>query len=1283
MNARLDPLQLRQLQHANRSSGYRLRAYAAILCLTLFFLFYVSLAAWMTFVTYRLLSGVAAGGTGAVAAFFAALPAGFISLFLWKALFFLRRDKKLPGVEIKAQDQPEFFAMLHELADQVGAPRVHRVFISDQVNAFVFYDLSILNLIFPTRKNLTVGLGLVNSLNRSEFIAVLAHEFGHFGQGFMAVGRWVELGSQIAGHIVATRDFLDRALQHLSHSDIRLAWIGWGMQIILWAIRSVVETAFKCVMWAQLALSREMEFQADRVAVSVAGSDAIVQALYRLSSADSDWRATVQFLNRQLAYGRVVRDPYVIQSRLAEHMCMLTGDPNRGQSPRATQDRVFEVRLAEPPRMWSTHPANTDREVNAKRVYLPLEADSRSAWTCFRDPEYLRVQIGKYLIKDIPFRSPPTELSDDEALKLLDEEVLIPIHDPKYRGVYVERRVAQSAVAPEHLVASLSTIENPTEALSGLYTDALHDSVMLRRNLSEELALLESLRLGFAEAPAGTIRHRGQTLRPSQLDDVVERVKRECDEVAGQIEQHDKQCRAVHQNLAEQIGSGWPVYYKSLIGLVHYADHAQADVIDAAGALANQLAYRTASGRLARKDRRHLIMAAVQLHQALQNIERNVAEVSLPPAVLEELKLESWRCAFNPYELAKPIDANLHQWMPVIDSWCTPMVQALGRLLKASVNELLRTEALIEKIAIEHIHTQGSPDSADQIPAPPTPAAIPAAYPRLLKGKDRARVRKLDWMSRFLIGDGLVPAWARLGCAASIVAAVLSAGVFLGRETVVIYNGLAANVAVTINGKTVDLGPNQYRRMDLGTLTHSVIETRSDTGELIERFEPDTGRGFATYVYNVSSAWPLVHWTAVYGSATQVPHRDLGSPQWSLATTDFVFEQPPASVSTKSGSATRTVMESAPFARPDQLTRFIPTVEQQQAMTRAHCIWDAPQSRHLMVWFQVADSLEFLDEVVNERLGTHPLDVPALRYKMDRLPESEQLAFIEKLGEQQHVDRENPDFVYLRLRAKQAGPEVDREFVAASKKWPSHVWLKNAAGLTLVRMSEFVKAEETMESLVAQRCVLTDAAALESARLHRFIARKPEAANIEPVDAIPLTLYRHIEQNNAAIQGTPLQGYYWMVSGDLQGAWQLAESTKLQDLSILTSLSVGADPAWAGQSLAIKPNDIQHEKNRYYLAAAAAARGMPFEPYLIFDEGSSPQLSTQFISKLRTQLKRSPAEVVQGLTTDDLNELSSMERGILITSLILYAPELAQTGRWRTDAETLLFVPERPYFGMP
>ena len=130
------------------------------------------------------------------------------------------------------EQEPRLFAFLDRLADDTGAPRPNRVFVSTRVNAAVFYDVSLLNLLFPTKKNLEIGLGLVNALNLSEFKAVLAHEFGHFAQRSMAVGRWVYVAQQVTGHLVARRDWFDELLAAIGRLDIRVIWVAWILRTI-------------------------------------------------------------------------------------------------------------------------------------------------------------------------------------------------------------------------------------------------------------------------------------------------------------------------------------------------------------------------------------------------------------------------------------------------------------------------------------------------------------------------------------------------------------------------------------------------------------------------------------------------------------------------------------------------------------------------------------------------------------------------------------------------------------------------------------------------------------------------------------------------------------------------------------------------------------------------------------------------------------------------------------------------------------------------------------------
>ena len=180
----------------------------------------------------------------------------------------------------------------------------------------MFYDLSIINLVFPSKKNLEIGLGLVNVLNLGELRSVLAHEFGHFAQRAMAVGRWVYIAQQIAGNLVARRDKLDDFLNSWSRVDFRIAWVAWILSVIVWSIRSLVDSAFSVVVLVQRALSREMEMQADLVAVSLTGSDALIHALHRLQAADDSWDRAVNFAFEEKAKEKIAPDVFALQSHI-------------------------------------------------------------------------------------------------------------------------------------------------------------------------------------------------------------------------------------------------------------------------------------------------------------------------------------------------------------------------------------------------------------------------------------------------------------------------------------------------------------------------------------------------------------------------------------------------------------------------------------------------------------------------------------------------------------------------------------------------------------------------------------------------------------------------------------------------------------------------------------------------------------------------------------------------------------------------------------------------------
>ncbi|HKE94359.1 MAG TPA: M48 family metallopeptidase, partial [Povalibacter sp.] len=470
---------------------YRIHAWLAMGGLALFVVLYLALAVWFSWTSYRLILG-AIHGRDPLWGCIAGASSAFLAVFMWKALFFVQHRYTIDDIEVTAAEQPQLFAFINRLADEAGAPRAHRVFLSPRVNAAVFYDLSILNLLFPSRKNLEIGLGLVNAISLGELKAVLAHEFGHFAQRSMAVGRWVYIAQQIAGHIISRRDALDEFLRGLSRVDVRIAWVGWLLSVIVWSIRSLMETVFRVVVLAQRALSREMELQADLVAVSLTGSDALIQALQRLHVADEAWSYTLAFANSEARAKRSVSDLFAVQQHITTRLREVFDDPRYGEADPvptqgAAEHRVFKV-AAQPPRMWSTHPANSERENNAKRRYIAAAIDQRSAWQLFDDVAELKKQVSVHVFRSIE-DAEPVPLQD--SLAKVDEQYGRAYYDRAYRGAYLGRALTRHARDVADLYGPPLRSDYIAAEMAAIYPQTLVQDLERLRAIEDEQRTLQ------------------------------------------------------------------------------------------------------------------------------------------------------------------------------------------------------------------------------------------------------------------------------------------------------------------------------------------------------------------------------------------------------------------------------------------------------------------------------------------------------------------------------------------------------------------------------------------------------------------------------------------------------------------------------------------------------------------------------------------------------------------------------------------------------------------------
>ncbi len=1232
------------------TAQYKRHAWLAMASLCLFAALYMALAGWFVYKAYRMFSGVVTGGDGAFLGVVFGLPAAFLAVFMLKALFFVKHSGTVTDLEITPAQQPRLFEFLYRLADEAGAPRPHRVFISPRVNASVFYDLSLINLLFASRKNLEIGLGLVSVLDLGQLKAVLAHEFGHFAQRTMAVGRWVYIAQQIADHIVSKRDALDRVLHGITRIDLRVAWIGWLLQLIVWSIRSLLEQLFRVVMMAQRALSREMEMQADLVSVSLTGSDALIDALHVAQAADEAWDQAIAFVNREHRKGHLTVDLFAVQTRLIDHLRRLFADADFGRTPASTgeRQRVFRAELAQPPRMWLTHPPNHEREENAKRVYLSAPADPRSAWTLFEAPEALRCEVTRRMFKD----SEATPWTIDQTLAALDTEFAIESLHARYRGVYLGRSPVRAAATASELIDA-GAAGSPAD-LERLYPESLTRDLEQLRNLLNEIRMLEHVRDGRMTATGGIVRYRDTEVRRRDLPATIARLKGEASALEQQVALHDRHCRSVHRAAAAALGGGWDTYHAGLLETLHYADHALADLQDAQRFLANEFAIVTADGRISKAEWQRLLRAADVVYTPLAQMFEQRLAVQPGATLLSRMEVQSFTELLEEFTLGPPTKENISGWLNVIDGWITVACHALGGLRYAALEQLLETETRVARATIDGVVLDAAPE----------PAKVPAAYPRLLPGTERKQQTRLDWWGRFQTADGVVPGAARLLVAGSIVTAVVGFGGVVGNATVMLHNGLNIPVNVTVAGRRTRVEPQATASIELPpALLH--VETRTERGDLIESFDEKVHTPFIKIVYNVAQAAPLIEWTVAYGARDPVPRRKLGAPRWTVTTADILFTEPPKTISTSGSGGTRRVLSGFGDLTPRSAFTLINDGPDRAALVRAHARWDGSDSPNILDWLAIAARDPEFSRIVAARLAESPHDVVVMRAEQDGAGDGREHICRRHLQLARDAAQE-PGLQYLAARCQADSEEQNRAFLEGHQRWPQDPWWAYAAGLVQIGNAQWDAAAQSL-TLALKHGALADHVALELARIMRLV-HPDDQTHLARLQAVSPQLRWMVEQER--------EGPYARLHQAQLGAALARQGNVTEDKRLLrlTAASEGAGATIMTQALML-PSDQGVDTGTIGAAIGLAMREKADvkELHAQIDRcvGRDGAAFRAFIQAV-TKRNRSAADGA-------LRGVDSLTRGqaYVIGILVLGTDAPAE---WRRAAHALLFGPERPYF---
>jgi Zn-dependent protease with chaperone function len=407
------------------SSAYMIKATLAILAIIVFFLLYVLLIIGLAYLiewafTYDMLDVnklTILGKLGAIA--------GSIMLFAFtlKFIFKLKNHKPANRIKLDKKDYPELFEFVYQICKETGAPKPKSIYVDPDVNAYVSYTNVWLSLFFPTGKDLTIGLGLVSALNLSEFKAVTSHEFGHFAQKSMKIGSYIHSANTIIYDMIYNRDKWDEALVKWRASDIRLSAAAWIITPIIWLIRKTLELFYMFLNYMHSALSREMEFNADKVAVKTSGSVAIVSALWKLDFGSTYWNTIVNN-----AYHATKKNVYA-QNLYLHNLNFIEKDKANIESKfnelphdDSGTKKFFSSSNNSKVSMYASHPPNDHREKNAKIPFVSCEADTRSPWLLFNNAAQLQEKMTSLIYENYLGKKPDNFVDANDFEKFIEAE---------------------------------------------------------------------------------------------------------------------------------------------------------------------------------------------------------------------------------------------------------------------------------------------------------------------------------------------------------------------------------------------------------------------------------------------------------------------------------------------------------------------------------------------------------------------------------------------------------------------------------------------------------------------------------------------------------------------------------------------------------------------------------------------------------------------------------------------------------------------------------------------
>ncbi len=314
-------------------------------------------------------------------------------VFLGRFLFSRRQQATPCRTLLEPSEHPRLFDFIAQLAAATKTRLPEKIFAIPGVQANIFYHTSTGGKLRPFRRDLEIGLGLVNSLNLGELTMVLAHEFGHFSRRSLQLGNYLQTLQEKIYHRLYENGHWHTTLVKWAGRHVILSvfaravmWIGSGIQHVLQLLYDDINREY-------LRLSREMERYADAVALHITGTRTAISAMRRVEMGSICFEHCLHKLPALAAQQRRFHNLYRVHSALLHHYAAqhnMTLDA--AELPMITDDYPQDILRSRIQfrQQQALQPNREERERWYRQAAIDRETDTTSSWGLFNNPEQLQ-----------------------------------------------------------------------------------------------------------------------------------------------------------------------------------------------------------------------------------------------------------------------------------------------------------------------------------------------------------------------------------------------------------------------------------------------------------------------------------------------------------------------------------------------------------------------------------------------------------------------------------------------------------------------------------------------------------------------------------------------------------------------------------------------------------------------------------------------------------------------------------------------------------------------------